>query len=192
MTCGCPVAFAVYAMMTLQCTHGVASSSDVRVGKCAADDAVARLAEETGHPERLAAVAVDISNPKSVEAAAQTLERGFAGKLGGLINNAAVGTKLRASAAANHCRHDVMPMWSCPDASGCCCPYAIAVMKAGPSARSLKTTAASQCHLRLPKHAACHCAGEHDGNHGGRMERSVADQRCRHFQSQHVSGAAHQ
>jgi NAD(P)-dependent dehydrogenase (short-subunit alcohol dehydrogenase family) len=56
---------------------------------CAADDAVARLSEETGHPERLAAVAVDISNPKSIEAAAQTLERDFAGKLGGLINNAA-------------------------------------------------------------------------------------------------------
>ena len=33
---------------------------------------------------------VDISTPKGVEAAAQALERDFAGKLGGLINNAAV------------------------------------------------------------------------------------------------------
>ena len=57
---------------------------------CAADDAVARLAKETGHPERLGALAVDISNAKSVDAAARTLEREFAGKLGGLINNAAV------------------------------------------------------------------------------------------------------
>ncbi len=56
----------------------------------AADAAVAKLAEETGHPERLAALAIDISSPKSVEAAAQTLERDFVGKLGGLINNAAV------------------------------------------------------------------------------------------------------
>ena len=56
----------------------------------AADDAVARLSKATGRPERLAGLAVDISNPKSIEAAAQTLERDFAGKLGGLINNAAV------------------------------------------------------------------------------------------------------
>ena len=61
---------------------------------CAADDAVARLAKETGHPERLAGLAVDISNAKSVEAAAQTLERDFAGKLGGLINNAAVSQRV--------------------------------------------------------------------------------------------------
>ncbi len=56
----------------------------------AADAAVAKLGKATGHPERLAALAVDISDPKSIEAATQTLERDFAGKLGGLINNAAV------------------------------------------------------------------------------------------------------
>ena len=60
---------------------------------CAADEAVAKLAEETGHPERLAALAIDISSPKSVETAAQTLERDFIGKLGGLINNAAVSSE---------------------------------------------------------------------------------------------------
>ncbi len=56
----------------------------------AADEAAARLGKETGHPERVAALTVDISEPKSIEAAAQTLERDYAGKLGGLINNAAV------------------------------------------------------------------------------------------------------
>ena len=56
----------------------------------AADDAVTKLGKATGHPQRLAALAIDISDPKSIDAAAQTLERDFAGKLGGLINNAAV------------------------------------------------------------------------------------------------------
>ena len=57
---------------------------------CAADEAAARLAKETGHPERVAALAVDVSDPKSVEAAAADLDRDYGGKLGGLINNAAV------------------------------------------------------------------------------------------------------
>ena len=56
----------------------------------AADEAAARLGKETGHPERIAALAVDIADSKSIEAAAQTLQRDYAGKLGGLINNAAV------------------------------------------------------------------------------------------------------
>ena len=59
----------------------------------AADDAVAKLSKETGHSERLAALAIDISNAKSVEAAAAALERDFAGKLGGVINNAAVSSR---------------------------------------------------------------------------------------------------
>ena len=68
----------------------------------AANDAVARLGEETSHPERVAGLAVDISDPKSIEAAAQTLERDYAGKLGGLINNAAV--RQRAPLSASWCR----------------------------------------------------------------------------------------
>ena len=56
----------------------------------AANDAVTRLGEETSHPEHVAGLAIDISDPESIEAAAQTLERDYAGKLGGLINNAAV------------------------------------------------------------------------------------------------------
>ncbi len=56
----------------------------------AADEAVQKLVKETGEPKRLAALAVDVSDPKSVDAAAQTLEREYAGKLGGLINNAGV------------------------------------------------------------------------------------------------------
>ncbi len=61
----------------------------------AANEAAARLGKETGHPERVAALAIDISEPKSIEAAAQTLERDYAGKLGGLINNAAVRCRAR-------------------------------------------------------------------------------------------------
>ena len=85
--------------MTSLYTHATGCGSigaDARSG-CTADDAVARLAEETGHPERLAALAVDISNPKSVEVAAWTLGLDFAGKLGGLINNAAVSVVCRAA-----------------------------------------------------------------------------------------------
>ena len=55
-----------------------------------ADEAVTKLGKETNHPERLAALVVDISSPKSIETAAAELQRDFAGKLGGLINNAAV------------------------------------------------------------------------------------------------------
>ena len=57
---------------------------------CAADEAVAKLGEETGHPERLATLVIEVSNKKSVEAAAAALARDFRGKLGGLINNAGV------------------------------------------------------------------------------------------------------
>ena len=46
--------------------------------------------KETGEPKRLAALVVDVSDPKSIDAAAETLEREYAGKLGGLINNAGV------------------------------------------------------------------------------------------------------
>ena len=67
----------------------------------AADEAVAKLGKETGHPERLAALVVDISSPKSIEAAAAELERDFAGKLGGLINNAAVRFRSRGVSSIN-------------------------------------------------------------------------------------------
>ena len=72
------------------------------VSLCAADEAAQKLGKETGHPERLAALAVDVSDAKSIEAAAQTLEQDYAGKLGGLINNAGVRTdqSLRPSAIA--------------------------------------------------------------------------------------------
>ena len=56
----------------------------------AADEAVQKLVKETGEPKRLAALAIDVSDPKSIDAASQTLEREYASKLGGLINNAGV------------------------------------------------------------------------------------------------------
>ncbi len=57
---------------------------------CAADEASARLAEETGKPDIIGAVALDTSNPESISAAVQNLAKGFEGKLDTLINNAAV------------------------------------------------------------------------------------------------------
>ena len=57
---------------------------------CAADDASARLAKETGKPNIIGAVALDTSNPESISAAVQNLVKGFEGKLDTLINNAAV------------------------------------------------------------------------------------------------------
>ena len=61
---------------------------------CAADDASARLAEETGKPDIIGAVALDTSNPESISAAVQNLVKGFEGKLDTLINNAAVSALL--------------------------------------------------------------------------------------------------
>ena len=55
-----------------------------------ADEAAARLSKETGCPERVAALALDVTDRASIEATAATIERDFAGRLGGLINNAAV------------------------------------------------------------------------------------------------------
>ena len=55
-----------------------------------ADEAAARLIEETGRPERVATLALDVTDQASIEAAATSVERDFAGRLGGLINNAAV------------------------------------------------------------------------------------------------------
>ncbi len=80
----------------------------------AADDAVAKLGMATGHPERLAALAVDISSPDSIEAAAQTLERDFAGKLCGLINNAAV--RGQCSVLSARCSVPSCPLAGCNEA----------------------------------------------------------------------------
>jgi len=55
-----------------------------------ADEAAARLIKETGRPERVAALALDVTDRASIEAAVTAVERDFAGRLGGLINNAAV------------------------------------------------------------------------------------------------------
>ena len=60
---------------------------------------MAKLGKETGHPERVAALAVEVSNSKSIEAAASALERDYAGKLGGLINNAGVRCKCSTGVA---------------------------------------------------------------------------------------------
>ena len=68
----------------------------------AADEAVQKLVKETGEPKRLAALAVDVSDPKSIDAAAQTLEREYAGKLGGLINNAGVRATSTVPVTAAH------------------------------------------------------------------------------------------
>ena len=76
-----------YAMCIL---HGIIPLPANPACLYAADEAAARLGKETGHPERVAALAIDVSDPKSADAAAAVLKRDFAGKLGGLINNAAV------------------------------------------------------------------------------------------------------
>ena len=48
---------------------------------------MAKLAEGDGSP---GALAIEVSSLKSVEAAAEALQRNFVSKLGGLINNAGV------------------------------------------------------------------------------------------------------